>query len=92
LSKSAKKWSDTAVAFGFLFCLLVDTFTCELLREWAEKKGLKAPPDNHAWGGVMRRLRKLCAAEPTNTYVKSRNPDHHNGPVRVWRSKFLGAK
>jgi hypothetical protein len=53
-------------------------------RKWAENRGLRAPPDPRAYGGVIRRAAKAGKIVADGYAVKS-DPSAHCCPAVVWR-------
>lgn len=83
-------WMNCATAHLAAIATRHKALTCELIRDTAYGMGLSKAFDDHAWGAVMRRAKKLGIIEPTSTLVPSRNPAHHAGNSRVWRSLVHG--
>lgn len=86
-------WVVQAMDRVFLFACKHKAFTCEMVRDWAEKKsGLRAPNNSHAWGVVMRRAAAEGWIAATNLHVTARDKTVHRRPVRVWKSRIKGVK
>lgn len=76
-----------AQAFGLFaeYCKLNKgkTFMTEDARWFAEERGLPAPPDKRAWGGIttMARSAKLIRG---NGYAPQKSVNAHCAPKTVW--------
>lgn len=60
------------------------SFTCEMLREFAENKEFPSPPNNKAWGGI------ICKASRgkiivRDGYTTKKAPHCHNGTAALWK-------
>ena len=55
---------------------------------WAHNELREVPPprEPRAMGAVIRHARSIDWIEPTDRFVPSVRPEHHRGPIRVWRS------
>jgi hypothetical protein len=67
------EWVDDALTYVEAFTRHTDgPFLGEQVREWAEARGLAAPPDGRAWGAVMqaakrRHLLRSCGYAPARS-------------------------
>lgn len=62
-------------------------FTTDAVWAYLDRHGTPLPHEKRAMGAVMRAAHKQDGLiEPTERFVKSVRPEHHAGPVRVWRS------
>lgn len=59
-------------------------FTSVEVRAWAEQQGLPQPPDNRAWGSVIRRSVEIDAIVKAG-YVASPDKRQHGAPQTQWR-------
>lgn len=75
-------WQDAAL--GFLIRQPKKVFTTEDVRKYAHARGLPQPPDPRAWGAVIRRAIKEGLIQLFEI-DRSKNPQAHARPVRVWQ-------
>jgi hypothetical protein len=63
-------------------------FKSEDLREWAYKRGLVMPPEERAWGGVIRSAKSegLIVSVGLTTYDA---PNCHKGYTMLWKKKGI---
>jgi len=79
-------WSDRA--FASLRAYVAGTrpgvtFTCEAVRDYAERRGVPPPPDNRAWGIVMSRGAR-AGLYRRHGYVPATHPQVHMTTVTAW--------
>lgn len=60
------------------------TFMAEDVRRFAERRGLPAPPDPRAWGGVLQRAARAGLIVKAG-YGESANPQAHLRPTAMWK-------
>lgn len=87
----ARKGSDRvqhALDAVFLFACKHKAFTCEMVRQWADRVTGRPAVDARAWGVVMRRAVEEGWIESTSVHVTARDRTVHRRPVRVWKSKL----
>jgi Asp-tRNA(Asn)/Glu-tRNA(Gln) amidotransferase A subunit family amidase len=80
------EWNNKA--FEFLKRFIANhngTFMTEEVRVYAEQMDLGRPPDNRAWGGVIKRALNKGMIESCG-YSKTRNVKAHRTPAAVWRA------
>ena len=79
-------WSDQAMTWvkNFLESWGDETFLTEDIRAFATKYGLKPPPNDRAWGGVICRAAKAKMIVAVG-YAKTSNPNAHRTPATLWR-------
>lgn len=83
-----QEWKDTTMQIIKVLAIAYPTFTTDDV--WLE---LNRTPhvgthEPRALGSMMRAAYKLGWVAPTDQYVKSRRPECHARPVKVWRSRF----
>lgn len=69
-----------------------DEFTTDAVWAFNDKRGVPMPHDNRAMGALMKRAAEAEWIEATDRFVPSARPEHHRGPIRVWRSRIKGAR
>lgn len=79
-------WSDRALAFVHMYALEHQEFTCELVRNYAESRGMPKPPSERAWGHPMRAAAKNRWIEKTERRMVAIDPRVHCNELKVWRS------
>lgn len=79
------EWSDQAFRLLRVYATTRDSLTAEEVREWSESVGLDRPPDNRAWGGVIRRAR-FAGLLGKGEYEEAKDPRVHCRPIMRWRS------
>lgn len=82
----AHEWSESAYAKLRAYIAPLDhgaAFTCEQVRDYAERSGLSSPPDNRAWGHVMRRG-LVAGLYRKRGYVEATDPRVHCNVVTQW--------
>lgn len=84
----APGWSDKAYALLAEYARSVNgEFLAEDVRHWAEtRRGLPAPPDNRAWGGVFKKAVRGGVVQRTG-YAASKNTHAHCRPCAVWKRR-----
>ena len=83
-----QQWKDLTMATIKELAVMCPRFTTDDV--WIE---LSRTPDvakhePRALGSMIRAAYKLGWVAPTDQYVKSRRPECHARPVKVWRSRF----
>ena len=83
-----QEWKDTTMQIIKVLAIAYPTFTTDDV--WLE---LSRTPhvgthEPRALGSMMRAAYKVGWVAPTDQYVKSRRPECHARPVKVWRSRF----
>lgn len=56
---------------------------------WSRLTGV-ATPEPRAMGPVMLAAQRAGYCYPTDRFRKSRRPEHHAGPIRVWQGYGAG--
>ena len=96
--KTAEEARDEAIArLDENHDLWIEKFAIPAIREALNRKGgfittddvwtvlgLVVPPEKRAMGAAMTRARRQRIIRPTSTYRKSKRPECHARPVRVW--------
>ncbi|HWH83217.1 MAG TPA: hypothetical protein VNU71_13380 [Burkholderiaceae bacterium] len=80
------EWSEVAFLSVKVFLLGLkpgDHITGEQARQHGEKKGVSAPPDKRAWGGIMRRAAGAGLIRKVG-YVQATDPRVHCNPITDW--------
>ena len=72
--------------------LLRDEFTTDAVWALNAKSGVPEPHDNRAMAVPIKRAAEAGWITPTDRFVPSNRPEHHRGPIRVWRSCIKGAQ
>lgn len=81
-----EEWSQKAFQLLLEFRKTKNEFMTEDLRLWAhDTMGLKHPPDERAWGGVINRAVKGGLLVRIG-YAPMKSPNCHANPKAVWRS------
>ena len=62
----------------------VDFFTTEQARSWAYDRGLMPPPDDRAWGALLRSAANLGMIRKRG-YTQSEQTQAHMRPVTRWQ-------
>lgn len=86
--RTAPGWTARAEAFVVEYARLHPVFSSELVRRYAEAKGLPAAPDPRAWGNAFKRAMRTDVITSAG-YEQSSQPQAHCRPVRIWRSRLL---
>ncbi len=60
------------------------TFQTEVVRAWAERRGLPRPPSERAFGSVIVKAARNGLIKSIG-YGKTSNPKSHRTPASVWR-------
>lgn len=78
-------WSDAALEMlvSFLNTVGDKAFLAEEARKWASEHGLPDPPNDRAWGGVIRRA-SFMGLIKFSGYSKTTNPRAHRTPAAKW--------
>jgi 5'-3' exonuclease len=74
-------WKDQAIQFVKNYP--ITKFMAEDVRVWAYKNGLSKPPNDRAWGAVLRECVKLRVVSHIG-YQKVDNPKAHGTPASLW--------
>jgi len=82
----SEEWSERA--YGKLRAYVAGLhsgalFTCEVVRDYAERSGLPPPPDKRAWGGIMVRGRHAGLFRK-HGFTIATDPKVHCNPVSQW--------
>lgn len=78
-------WRDRALRWVALYAHRHPTFRCEQVRAHAESLGFSHPPDNRAWGYVMRRAQQMGYVEFVE-YQPAQTARVHKTVVALWHS------
>lgn len=81
-----ERWSDKASKMLGQFILFRhEEFLAEDVRNWATLNGLPHPPNERAWGAVIRRA-SIAGIIKFAGYAKTVNPKSHRTPAALWES------
>ena len=86
--RAARGWTARAEAYVVEYARLHPVFSSELVRRYAEAKGLSPAPDPRAWGNAFKRAMRAGVITSAG-YEQSSQPQAHCRPVRIWRSRLL---
>lgn len=78
-------WLRSALVAARIVCVNREEFTTDAV--WVLIP--EAPNEPRAIGAVMRKVKALGWAKPTDRTELSRRPECHRRPVRVWRSLLV---
>lgn len=82
-----ESWSESARQLFEMYANMhPEGFMTEDVRQWAEKLGFDAPPDNRAWGYVAKSANRDGVVR-ANGFEKQRSANCHGSPKTVWRKK-----
>jgi|TARA_B100001964_G_C14031867_1_gene508649 hypothetical protein len=74
-------WSEEALEYLKRYPHV--SFMAEQVRVWAYANGLRLPPHNRAWGGVINKASKAGLIIHSG-YSNVTNPKAHSTPASVW--------
>lgn len=83
------EWSDRALDMLRRYCEQHAEVMSEDVRQFAEGKGLAKPPEQRAWGNVMRRGKAAGFIEHAG-WATAKDPRVHANPVGKWKSLIYG--
>lgn len=80
--KATVGWKDDAMIH--LLCYPIQEFMAEDIRNFAYKHGLAKPPNERAWGGIIKKARKEGYISHVG-YRSVKNAKAHKTPASVWK-------
>lgn len=82
-----ESWTEEAfdILSRYIKAMRGAPFTAPMVRDFAERNGLEAPPSKRAWGQPFVRAKRLNMIACTG-FVNASN-EMHSQPIRVWRER-----
>jgi hypothetical protein len=80
-------WNKQALAAVKFVAERKREFSTDAVWQVLEQRGIGGPPEPRALGAVMRRAVRVGLVEATDRVEKSRRPECHRRPVKLWRSR-----
>lgn len=86
-SNADPDWLRAALVAARKVCTDHQEFSTD--RVWEQLDGIEMPHERRVMGALLRKVKALGWAVPTNRTELSNRPECHRRPVRVWRSLLV---